>query len=651
MSMLKTPRVTQLSCPRCSRVNKPGATRCVDCRTPLVPKGDQESGNRNQELTTSTSPDLASFASIEDAFNGVEMVQTPTDSNGSPLEMELDMELDMAGIDAEVDSWVLKNSQSEEHGNASSSARTTFSPKFLGEKQDPKIARRCFDHALTLIENKEEIEYILTVDPAEISNNNVCAVATNRRIIVYTKSHTGDIDLANPEICLWQDMDDIYLEEDPEISLRLIAISGWHIELTDVHPPQARRLYIYGVDHSERVLRNRVEQHMATHAASPYISAPLGENKLELLPMNENNKVSHATPQTTTAVSPPITPRNARSSSNQTADEQIAEPLAPAAPAPVEPQPVDLRPVATPAVTTPAPKPSGKGSVLANIMRASVTGENAANSASPSQPNLSGSLSGPTSSILPNLSAPLDPNFNTQSSLRLDPSPSGGHISDHLTSSLPDPYHSGAPSQPLPYEHPTGRLAYGYEGTTGPITRYPYDPNALSGPLNMPQPQQMPQGMPYMNPQPQQPYGYPDPNAAYGQQPPQYGQPQYGQQPPQPQYNQPQYNPNPYPYGQPPPQSQYGQPQPQYNQPQPPPPYGQQQYGQVPPGYAPQAQAQPYMHPGVSQPPQPQPQQAAPADDMDDVMIRLQKLKQMLDAGFITNEDFQAKKNQILSEM
>ncbi|MEO5951998.1 MAG: hypothetical protein ABIQ44_05945, partial [Chloroflexia bacterium] len=631
--MIKTPEAIQLSCPRCSRVNKPGATRCADCQSLLVPKlgnqkletGTSDLGPRNPQ--PATSPDVASFASIEDAFNGVEMVPTTTESNGSTIEMEQDMELDMelgmADIDAEVDSWVLKSSQSEEHGHSSSSGRATFSPKLIGEKQDPKIARRCFDHAVTIIDNKEEIEYILTVDPAELANNNVCAIATNRRIIVYTKSHTGDIDFDNLEACLWQDMDDIYLEEDPEISLRLIAISGWHIELTDVHPPQARRLYIYGVDHSERVLRNRVEQHMATHASSPYISAPLGENKLELLPMNENNKVSHATPQTTSTLSPqPIPPRNARSDTNPPANEHISEPLAAPAPAPIEPQSVDLRPAATPASPTPAPKPSGKGSVLANIMRASVTGESAANSASPSNPHLSGSLSGPTSSILPNLSAPLDPNFNTQSSLRLDPSQTGGHISDNLSGVLPDPYHSGAPSQPLPYEHPTGHLAYGYEGITGPITRHPYDPNAPSGPLNMPQPQQMPQGMPYMNPQSQQPYGYQqqgDPNAQYNQQqPPQYGQPQYNQPQPQPQYNQPQYNPNPYPYGQPPPQPQYGQqqPQPQYNQPQPPPQYGQPQppYGQVPPGYAPQAQAQPYMHPGVSQPPapQPQPQHAAP---------------------------------------
>lgn len=35
----------------------------------------------------------------------------------------------------------------------------------------------------------------------------------------------------------------------------------------------------------------------------------------------------------------------------------------------------------------------------------------------------------------------------------------------------------------------------------------------------------------------------------------------------------------------------------------------------------------------------------------DDPMAKIQKLKQMLDAGLITNEDFEKKKNDILSKM
>ena len=50
------------------------------------------------------------------------------------------------------------------------------------------------------------------------------------------------------------------------------------------------------------------------------------------------------------------------------------------------------------------------------------------------------------------------------------------------------------------------------------------------------------------------------------------------------------------------------------------------------------------------QPPQPQ-AQAPAASSAEDPMARLQKLKTMLDAGLITQEDFDAKKNDILSQM
>jgi membrane protease subunit (stomatin/prohibitin family) len=52
---------------------------------------------------------------------------------------------------------------------------------------------------------------------------------------------------------------------------------------------------------------------------------------------------------------------------------------------------------------------------------------------------------------------------------------------------------------------------------------------------------------------------------------------------------------------------------------------------------------------GGMQPQQPQQQQAAPA--ADDPVAKLGKLKQMLDAGLITQEEYDAKKTDILSQM
>jgi hypothetical protein len=46
-----------------------------------------------------------------------------------------------------------------------------------------------------------------------------------------------------------------------------------------------------------------------------------------------------------------------------------------------------------------------------------------------------------------------------------------------------------------------------------------------------------------------------------------------------------------------------------------------------------------------------QAQPQAPVEDADDIVVRLQKLKQMLDAGLITEGDYKAKKIQLLEEM
>lgn len=635
MSMLKTSRTSQVSCPKCNRVNKPGATKCADCRTPLSAKlrDDFSSVNTSPDLTDVAPLDIDELVSIEDAFNGVEIVPDLSPGIGSSV--------DMADIDSAVDGWMLKNSQSDSRMSQSAG----FSPKLLGDKQDPKLARKMYDHAVELLEPNEEVEYILTVDVAESGNGHSGAVASNRRIIIYDRLPSGEVDLDHPDTCLWQDMDDIYFEEDPEISLRFIAISGWHVELKDVHPPQARRLYIYGVDHSERVLRNRVEQHMATHAASPYISAPLGEHKMELIPRNEPNKGSGNSyvATSTSATNLPIVPRERRNDAVQPLQPQpgtdYVYPQPMPAPQPqIQPQPqayahveAQPQPQAQPSAEArpTAPKPAGKGSVLSNIMRAAHAAESGTGSQTPSNPH----LTGPSSTPMYTLPMQSDPGSANQT----------GFISNPLSGRLPEGYNSdpmhGPANQPAPYEYPTGRLSYGHEGNTGPMSR-PYDQHGMSGPLSAPHQQPVPQGMPYMYPQPQQPQPqHPYPYAPQIDPQTQYGQPQYGYNP-----YPPNPNPNPYPYGQPGYNNQY-------------PPQYAPQYAPIPPGYAP-PQAQPYMQPQPQQmqpqaqaQPQPQPQQAAPADETDDVMLRLQKLKQMLDAGFITNEDFQAKKNQILSEM
>ena len=107
----------------------------------------------------------------------------------------------------------------------------------------------------------------------------------------------------------------------------------------------------------------------------------------------------------------------------------------------------------------------------------------------------------------------------------------------------------------------------------------------------------------------------------YGQNP--YGQNPYGQQP---------YGQNPYgqqPYGQQP----YGQQ-----------PYGQQPYGQ------PGQQQQPGQQPGQPQMGQQPAQPQQPAAPVEGPMEKLTRLKQMLDNGLISQAEYDAVKQQVLSQ-
>ena len=83
-------------------------------------------------------------------------------------------------------------------------------------------------------------------------------------------------------------------------------------------------------------------------------------------------------------------------------------------------------------------------------------------------------------------------------------------------------------------------------------------------------------------------------------------------------------------YGQQPPQQGYGQ------QPQ------QQGYGQQPP------QQQGYGQPPQQQQPQPEQQQPQQPPQAEDPVAKLGQLKQMLDQGLITNEDYEAAKAKVL---
>ncbi|MBF6613443.1 MAG: PH domain-containing protein [Chloroflexi bacterium] len=142
-------------------------------------------------------------------------------------------------------------SQSGEPISAKVPASPEPSPGVYNDGQDPSAARQAYDKASKLLMDGEEIKYVAVASKGGVGHAAECAVATNKRLIVFKKKMLGS---STQDDCSWRD---IYKAEMKEGRNGLIfvlnAIQGWQLAVESLPQAQAWRLYDLAVEFSERL--------------------------------------------------------------------------------------------------------------------------------------------------------------------------------------------------------------------------------------------------------------------------------------------------------------------------------------------------------------------------------------------------------------
>lgn len=141
--------------------------------------------------------------------------------------------------------------QSGEPISAKVPASPEPSPGVYNDGQDPSAARQAYDKASKLLMDGEEIKYVAVASKGGVGHAAECAVATNKRLIVFKKKMLGS---STQDDCSWRD---IYKAEMKEGRNGLIfvlnAIQGWQLAVESLPQAQAWRLYDLAVELSERL--------------------------------------------------------------------------------------------------------------------------------------------------------------------------------------------------------------------------------------------------------------------------------------------------------------------------------------------------------------------------------------------------------------
>lgn len=156
--------------------------------------------------------------------------------------------------------------------------------KLLHEDQDLALSKICHDKALDVLISEEEIAYIATGSKAGLGHQPDCAVATNKRLLVFKKKMLGKLEF---EDSFWRDISDVQMKDGRHgIMLVVDTIQGWQMTIDALDRAQASRLYQVARDHCERLnvkpatdepsLGQETRPITSTHLASAPIWEPSG---------------------------------------------------------------------------------------------------------------------------------------------------------------------------------------------------------------------------------------------------------------------------------------------------------------------------------------------------------------------------------------
>jgi hypothetical protein len=158
--------------------------------------------------------------------------------------------------------------------------------------QDRDTVKQAYTRASAILTEGENIEYV-AVARGGLGHAPDCAVATNKRLMLYRKKVLGKVELDD---CYWRDLDSITLTEvKGAINIRLNAIQGWQLPVENVPKAQAAHLHELAIRFSERLqsAAQSESREVAGTEASIVFSAAQSE---------------HAVPAPSRPLSPPSTP-------------------------------------------------------------------------------------------------------------------------------------------------------------------------------------------------------------------------------------------------------------------------------------------------------------------------------------------------------
>ncbi len=165
------------------------------------------------------------------------------------------------------------------------------------EGQDREAVKQTYERATTILTAGETIEYI-AVAKGGIGHSSDCAVATNKRLLLYRKKVLGKFELDD---CYWRDVESLALSDvKGGVNLTLHAIQGWHLLAESIPKPQAARLHQVAITFSDR-LRNSAPHSEAQRAGSSFVF---------LSPQSEPAAPSPSRPLASPPSAPLIVPAN-----------------------------------------------------------------------------------------------------------------------------------------------------------------------------------------------------------------------------------------------------------------------------------------------------------------------------------------------------
>jgi hypothetical protein len=150
----------------------------------------------------------------------------------------------------------------------------------LREEQDTALARLAYEQTSAVLIEGEEIEYIATGLKGGVAHHAGCAVATNKRLLVYKKKLLGKIEFDD---CFWRDVQDVQMKDGRHgLSLVIDTIQGWHVTVDALPRAQASRLHQLAYDHAEKISGKAAQQAPGdeTSASPGQITQPITSTQL-----------------------------------------------------------------------------------------------------------------------------------------------------------------------------------------------------------------------------------------------------------------------------------------------------------------------------------------------------------------------------------